>query len=137
MSSKLSTIEELLFSHVQAFLEANNIVAAFPNVDFNPPATSHLRIDHLPNSSTRLSLGANDVEEDLGILQITVVAVDDTGTAPASRLVEKVCDHFPASLILRKDGVSVHITKRPDVATPAKEDAHWTVPVSVSYQSFN
>lgn len=129
-------IETALFKSVQALQLAEDLPLAWPNVDFSPasPLSAYLRVQHLPNTNSRLfSKGANPHQRQ-GILQLTVVSPLRLGPAPAKTIAATIADQYPADRALFESGVKVRIQSAPDVVTPDKTDVSWDARVDVRYE---
>ncbi|MGI8389298.1 phage tail terminator-like protein [Brucella anthropi] len=58
------------------------------------------------------------------------------GATKSTENAGKVAEHFPTDLKLPKDGLSVRITKAPDIAQGFSDETHWQVPLTISYDCF-
>lgn len=99
-----------------------------------PLSGRYLRVSHLPNQTQRLFINSATNRRP-GILQISVVVPLNVGASAATRVAGQVAEHFSMDLRMTSGGVSVRITKAPDIAPALKEDAAWIVPVSVSFET--
>jgi hypothetical protein len=143
MPSIPESIETALFTRALGLAAITGLPIAAPNVDFPgknaagqvlPKPARYLRVDHLPNRSQRPFI--NDAEHlRPGILQIMVVIESGMGKPLATRYAGQVAAHFPMDLKLVSDGVTVRISKEPDIAGPLKDDTSFMLPVSVSYET--
>lgn len=116
---------------------------AWPGEAFTPPTSGglpgpYLVVTHMPNRGQRILIGGAGRERKQGILQIAVMSRLDQPLAVSIEHAGQVAAHFPADIWLHFGGVSVRITKRPDVMRGFRDDAagRWMTPVSVSYECF-
>lgn len=126
-------IESALMSRVSSLALSPPLPVAWPNNDFSsvPP---YLRVDLFRNRSQRVAIKGNAPHRRLGILQVTVVSPLNVGPASAMSITGQVAEHFPADLMLDYDGIGVRIMSAPDVLSAGKQDAFWSVPVSIQYE---
>ncbi len=136
MPSTESTIEGALFSRVAALLLSPALPVAWPNVSFAKPAGGYLRVTHIPNTSRRLFLASNAPHQRLGLVQVDVFVPKNQGASGATEIAGQVAQHFPADLPMRADGLTVRVTKAPDIGPALADDTHWQVPVTIRYEAF-
>lgn len=129
-------IEAALLARVATLETTPALPVAWPNITFTPGTGPYLRVDHLPNATTRFLLKGSDPHLRQGILQLTVVAPLRQGPSPGTKLAGAVAAHFPADLALFSGGIKVRISKAPSIAPAMKTDVSWDVPVSVTYECF-
>lgn len=95
------------------------------------PTGDHLRVDILPAITD--SIGLNSLDQERGILQVTVMTKPDTGTIPAAKIVEQVLALFPRNTELRQDGLRVRFD-RTGYPGPSMQDGAWyATPVTIPY----
>ena len=136
MASIEESIEAAVFTRAAGLLTLAALPVSWPNVAFSPPSNGrYLRVSLLPNVTQRLFINSATHRRP-GILQISVVVPLNVGASAATRIAGQVAEHFPMDLRVTSGGVSVRVTKAPDIAPAIKEDAAWIVPVSVSFQAF-
>lgn len=122
---------------------------AWPMDPFTPPQSGgkplpYLDIAHMPNVNARVLVGSKGPIRRPGIVQIALMwPVAEIGTASGKThpdvLIQKageIAVHFPTDLCMAFQGVSVRVTKAPDVAQPYRDDAYWRVPVSIFYETY-
>ena len=132
-----TSIQTALFARVVSLVLSPVHPVAWPNVNFTAPANKrYIRVAHLPNTTERLYIGSREPHQHQGILQVMVVAPLNSGEATPRAIAAAVADHFPADLRLVQDGVTVKITKRPDIAAALPTDTELQIPVSISYRAF-
>ena len=107
---------------------------SWPNESFTPPAAGYLRVTHVPNIANRLFIGSAAANQRLGLLQVSVFAKLNQDATIATEIAGLVAAHFPADLKMTSGGVTVRVTKAPDVAQALRDDPHWHVPVTVRYE---
>ncbi|WP_024586007.1 DUF4128 domain-containing protein [Aliihoeflea sp. 2WW] len=135
MPSIEESIETALFTRANGLAALTGLAISWPNVSFTAPLSGrYLRVSHLPNQTQRLFINSA-AHRRPGILQISVVVPLNVGASAATRMAGQVAEHFPMDLRMTPGGVSVRVTKAPDIAPALKEDAAWIVPVSVSYEA--
>lgn len=141
MPSIEQSIETAVLSRTGGLAALTGLPIAWPNLGFTPPtdaqgrALPYLRVSHLPNVNQRLFINS-DTHRRPGILQISVYAPLDSGASAATRIAGQVAGHFPMDHRVTVDGVTVRVTKAPDIAPALKDEPYWAVPVSVSYEAF-
>lgn len=138
-------IEAALFGRVATLELMPALPVAWPNVDFpgknaggtpRPKPATYLAVQHFPNRNVRLVIKGSGPHLRQGILQVTVVGEMNKGAALCTKAAGEAASHFPADLTLSSDGVEVRIEAAPDVAPAMRDDAAWSVPVSIRYQVF-
>ncbi|TPL06684.1 DUF4128 domain-containing protein [Mesorhizobium sp. B2-4-11] len=128
-----TSTEAALFARVAALVLSPVLPIAWPNVAFTKPAGGYLRVTHVPNTNRRLFLGSNDPHQRMGLLQVDVFKPLNMGASTATEIAGLVAAHFPCDLRLTSGGVTVRVTKAPDVSQAIADDTHWLVPVTVRY----
>lgn len=116
---------------------------AWPNSSFIPPTVGgkpgpYLHVRHMPNRTERLMI-SNATHRYQGILQVALMTPlnwDDGLPARTSEQAGIIAAHFPMDMRLVSNGVTVRITKKPDVAQGFRDDDRWLTPVSVQYECF-
>jgi len=131
-----TAIEAALFGRVRSLSLTGAPPLAWPNRSFTPPGT-YIRVDHLPNRTTRLFIGSTASHLRQGILQLTAVTPLQGGPEPATELAGAIAADFPPDLALYRAGVKVRVQRVPDVMPPEKTDTSWTVRVDVYYDSLS
>lgn len=130
------SIENALFERVASLVLNPALPVAWPNIAFQRPATGYLRVTHVPNTSRRRFVGSTEPHQRRGILQIDVFLPLNGGATKSTENAGKVAQHFPTDLKLPKDGLTVRITKAPDIAQGFSEETYWQVPLTISYDCF-
>ena len=122
---------------------------AWPMDPFTPPQSNgkplpYLDIAHMPNVNARVLVGSKGPMRRPGIVQIALMwPVAEIGTASGKvhpdvliQQAGEIAAHFPTDLCMPFQGVSVRVTKAPDVAQPMRDEVYWRVPVSIFYETY-
>ena len=137
MAAVEASIQAALFARATSLVLSPAHPVAWPNVNFTPPANRrNLRFTHMPNTTERTYIGSREPHLHQGILQIMVVAPLNSGEAGPRAIAAAVADHFPTDLRLTSGGVTVRITKRPDIAAALATDTELQIPVSIRYEAY-
>jgi hypothetical protein len=132
-----SEIMELLFGRLSAFVASPVLPIAWPNVSFEPPSDHrYLRAQFVPNLANRVLIDSDGPHQLLGLLQVSVYWSKNEGEKAPRDIASAIAAHFPCDLKLRSGGLSVRITKRPDVADMLVEDASIQIPVMIAWECF-
>jgi len=111
---------------------------AYPNLTFSPPASKkYLRVQFLPNTTDRPFIGSNAAHRFQGLLQVSVYWPLNKGEDGPRQDAGAIAEHFPADLMLDRDGVRVRITKRPSLGPMLIEDTAIQIPVSIQWEAFH
>lgn len=118
--------------------------SAWPMDPFEPGQLPYVEVAHLPNRNDRMLIGSKGRMHRPGILQLTLcwpVAQVGAGLGKVHPdvLIQRageIAAHFTTDLCMPFQGVSVRVTKAPDVAQPIRDDAYWRVPVSIFYETY-
>ena len=132
-----TSIEAALFARAAGLVLSPALPVSWPNIAFTPVLTGYLSITHLPNVSRRLFLGSGDPHQRLGLLQVSVFTKLNAGASAATEIAGKVAEWFPTDHEMTSGGITVHVTKAPDVIQALRQDPFWHVPVRISYESFS
>ncbi|MCO6050842.1 DUF4128 domain-containing protein [Mesorhizobium sp. RP14(2022)] len=124
-----------LKTRAETMVASLGLPASWPNQDFTPPSGNYLRISHIPNINTRPFLASDEPHRRMSILQIDVFAKKNQDIAVSTELAGKVAAFFPPDLPMRFDGVTVKVSKAPDVAQALPTDTHMQVPVSIRVEA--
>lgn len=124
-----------LFGRLAAFTAVPALPVSWPNVTFSPPASQkYLRVVFVPNTTNRALIDSDGPHQHLGLLQVSVYWAKGQGEASPRAVAAAIADHFPTDLRLGSGGISVRITKRPDVRDLIVEDAAIQIPVIVAWE---
>lgn len=128
-------IMELLFARLGSLVSGPALPIAWPNVSFTPPADHrYLRVQFVPNIANRVLIDSDGPHQHLGLLQVSVYWTKGAGEKDVRNAAAAVAAHFPCDLKLRSGGLTVRITKRPDVADMLVEDAAIQIPVMIAWE---
>lgn len=130
-------IELALIARVQTLALTPALRIAWPNQPFTAAdGETYIEVAHLPNRNQRLFIGSTDPHLRQGILQLTIRGHQNQNAINLTAIASAVAAHFPADLRMTSNGVTVRVQRAPDIAPGFKDDPHWVVPVSVSYEAF-
>ncbi|MEO9230372.1 MAG: DUF4128 domain-containing protein [Devosia sp.] len=137
----MATIEKSILQSLEARFAAlvfsPVLPVAWPNKVFTPSADKHyLRFVFVPNVTNRLMIGSSGAHQYLGLLQVSVYWSKLDGEDAPRDIAGLVAAHFPCDLKLNSGGVTVRITKRPDVRDLMVEDAAVQIPVMIAWEAF-
>ncbi len=108
---------------------------SFENTTFSIPKTGvWWKVNHLPVSSSSVSLGICGEDEDRGIVQVSIHAPKGEGESEAFRVLELLRDHFVAGRSLSYDGQCVTI-QQTYAASSFSADNYYITPISIAYYS--
>lgn len=128
-----NTIDAALESHLLTL--ANLPPVAWEDVGYKPSVgQAYLQVNQLRNSPIEHGL-ANDVREDRGILQVTVVYPGGKGKVAANALAQKVADLFPIDLNIDLGAFHLFTEEHPTIHTGITDEGWYRVPVSIPWQT--
>lgn len=134
--SVATDIENALFERVEALELDPPLAVAWPNVSFAKPIDGYLRVNHIPNNASRISINSTSPHRRFGLLHLDVFKRRDEGPTPALAAADAVADWFATDFKLRHGGVTVRVMKAPDVIQALPDDTHWMVPVVIQYETY-
>lgn len=115
---------------------ALSLPTAWENEEYDPAiGTLYIRPTILPASTEQAGLGANGLDDHIGVYQIDVFAPVDGGRGIAVNQADAIADHFARGQTLTYNGVDVRIGNVSRGAG-AREDSWYKIPVFINYQSF-
>ena len=130
-------IQVALFTRLAALSLSPALPIAWPDVNFAKPANGkYLEGIFIPNGAERQWIDSDGAHRFFGMLQVSVHWPSGAGSTAPTEIGGAVAGHFPADLILTEGGVSVRITKRPDVGGPITETTGAMVPVTIEYEVY-
>lgn len=130
-----SEIMAALFARVASFVASPALPVAWPYVAFTPPANQrYLRVEFVPNMAARALIDSDGPHQHVGLLQASVYWTKGAGETAPRAVAAALADHFPCDLKLRSGGLTVRITKRPDVRDMIVEDTAIQIPVMVDWE---
>ena len=108
MSTVFADISSALDSQLDTLAGQSPI--AWENTVFTPiKNTLYLRPTILPALTTQAALGANGIDEYIGIYQIDVFAPSGKGRGEAETKADAVADHFKRGTDLSKNGKTIRL----------------------------
>ena len=132
-----SEIMAALFARVASFVASPALPVAWPNVAFTPPANQrYLRVQFVPNTTNRALIDSDGPHQHLGLLQVSVYWTKGQGETSPRDIAGDLAAHFPCDLKLHSAGLTVRITKKPDVRDLIVEDAAIQIPVMIEYEAW-
>lgn len=136
MATVQSSIEGALLYRLSTLVLAPPLRIAWPNENFTPDGKKFLVVDHLPNQPDRPFLASDEPHFRQGILQVTVKGPLGEKAINFTEVAGLIAAHFPADLPMRRNGVTVKVSRAPTIATGLVDGPHWSVPVSINYECF-
>lgn len=137
MATIEASIQTALFTRMAQLVLSPVHPVSWPNVSFTAPANKrYLRVSHLPNTTDRLFINSSGKHRHQGILQVLVCGALNSGEAAVRETAGLVASHFPVDARFAANGVTLRITKRPNVSSALITDTEIQVPVSISYECF-
>ena len=128
-----NTIDAALESHLLTL--ANLPPIAWEDVSYKPVVNhAYLQVNQLRNTPIEYGI-ANDIREDRGILQVTVVCPGGNGKVAAVALASRVSEHFSIDLEIELAGYDLSIQNHPTVHTGIPDEGWYRVPVSIPWQT--
>lgn len=124
-----------LYARLASYVASPVLPVAWPNVAFTPPANQrYIRAAFVPNMAARALIDSDGPHQHFGLLQVSVMWTKGQGEAAPRQIAGAIADHFPCDLKLRSGGLTVRITKRPDVRDLIVEDAAIQIPVMIDWE---
>lgn len=126
-------IDAALEQHLLTLPDAPSI--AWEDVGFTPvTGQAYLQVNQLRNNPIDHGI-ANDLREDRGILQVTVVHPAGGGKVQALNLAYNVASHFPVGLQLDLGTHYLFLDQHPAISSGLTDGAWYRVPVSIAWQT--
>lgn len=113
-----------------------SVLTAWENVSFSPPASSvpYQRSYILFSTPDNPEFGSSHIE--LGIFQINLLYPLQAGPADAADRAELLRATFRRGSSFTNSGVTVNITRTPEVGQGLPDGDRWLVPVKIRFSSF-
>lgn len=108
---------------------------AYPNVQYDPPATGYLRATHLPNTTEQVTLGDSGRNRHFGLLQVDVMWPKNGGNVAPMEIASQVIAHFKRGTSFTQNSVLILINSPPSVAPYIDADPFIQIPVTIPYQA--
>jgi hypothetical protein len=124
-----------LFARLASYVASPVLPVAWPNIAFTPPSNQrYLRAAFVPNLTNRALIDSDGPHQHVGLLQVSVMWTKGAGETSPRLIAGAIADHFACDLKLRSGGLTVRITKRPDVRDLMIEEAAIQIPVMVEWE---
>lgn len=131
------SIELALEGRLQSLVTSPVLLISWTGKPFTKPANGkYLEVIYAPNGANRVFIGSDEDHQHLGILQLNLHWPHGDFERVPRDVAGAVAAHFPADLVLTADGISVRITKRPDVGTALVGKTEITIPVLIEYEAW-
>jgi len=130
----ISTISELLESHLYTIANQLNLQIVYENIEATPNDEIYLKSNILPAITTSFDLdGESRIYK--GVYQISVVAPINTGKSRSQQIVESIIKHFQLNTELIKDNFSLYINSVPSAYPAITDKTTYTIPISMNYRA--
>ena len=130
----ISTISELLESHLYTIANQLNLQIVYENIAATPNDEIYLKSNILPAITTSFDLdGESRIYK--GVYQISVVAPINTGKSSSQQIVESIIKHFQLNLELKKGTFSLYINSVPSAYPAITDKTTYTIPISMNYRA--
>lgn len=130
----ISTISELLESHLYTIANQLNLQIVYENIEATPNDEIYLKSNILPAITTCVDLdGESRIYK--GVYQISVVAPINTGKSRSQQIVESIIKHFQLNTELIKDNFSLYINSVPSAYPAITDKTTYTIPISMNYRA--
>lgn len=128
-----NTIDAALQNHLLTLADLPPV--AWEDVGYKPVVgVAYLQVNQLRNTPIEHGI-ANDIREDRGILQVTVVYPGGKGAVQAINLAQRVAEHFSIDLEIDLATHHLSIQNHPTIHTGIPDEGWYRVPVSVPWQA--
>ncbi|MBI0154114.1 phage tail terminator-like protein [Gilliamella sp. W8128] len=130
----ISTISELLESHLYTIANQLNLQIVYENIAATPNDEIYLKSNILPAITTSFDLdGESRIYK--GVYQVSVVAPINTGKSRSQQIVESIIKHFQLNLELKKGNLSLYINSVPSAYPAITDKTTYTIPISMNYRA--
>lgn len=130
----ISTISELLESHLYTIANQLNLQIVYENIAATPNDEIYLKSNILPAITTSFDLdGESRIYK--GVYQVSVVAPINTGKSRSQQIVESIIKHFQLNLELKKGTFSLYINSVPSAYPAITDKTTYTIPISMNYRA--
>ena len=130
----ISTISELLESHLYTIANQLNLQIVYENIEATPNDEIYLKSNILPAITTSFDLdGESRIYK--GVYQVSVVAPINTGKSRSQQIVESIIKHFQLNLELKKGTFSLYINSVPSAYPAITDKTTYTIPISMNYRA--
>lgn len=130
----ISTISELLESHLYTIANQLNLQIVYENIAATPNDEIYLKSNILPAITTSFDAeGESRIYK--GVYQVSVVAPINTGKSRSQQIVESIIKHFQLNLELKKGTFSLYINSVPSAYPAITDKTTYTIPISMNYRA--
>jgi len=129
-------IPEALLAHLSLLALSPALPVAYPDIQFNPPATAYLKVYYIPNGTQRICITPGSPNRYQGILQVTVVFPAGQGAVKPNDVAGQIASHFAEGTQLQTAAGPVRIDKRPSVERPMQDTDRIQIPVSIDWVAY-
>ena len=130
----ISTISELLESHLYTIANQLNLQIVYENIEATPNDEIYLKSNILPAITTCVDLdGESRIYK--GIYQVSVVAPINAGKSRSQQIVESIIKHFQLNIELKKSAFSLYINSVPSAYPAITDKTTYTIPISMNYRA--
>jgi hypothetical protein len=130
----ISTISELLESHLNIIANRLNLPIIYENIEAAPNDEIYLKSTVLPAMTTSFDLAGNS-RIYKGVYQVSIVAPINTGKSRSQQISEAIIKHFQLNTELTKDNFSLYINSIPSVYPAITDKTTYTIPISMNYRA--
>lgn len=110
-----------------------SLSTAWENVNFTPtPGTAYQKANLLFAEPNNPEMG-NNLKQELGIFQVTLMYPQNQGTALANARAELIRTTFHRAASFTSGGVTVTVEQTPQVAPGFSDGDRWAVPVKIRF----
>lgn len=130
----ISTISELLESHLDVIAKQLDLPIIYENIEATPNDEIYLKSNILPAITTAFDLDG-DSRIYKGVYQVSIVAPINTGKSRSQKISEAIIQHFQLNTELTKDNFSLYINSVPSVYPAIMDKTTYTIPISMNYRA--
>jgi hypothetical protein len=131
----MSTVSIRKALEVKLAAMSPNLATAYENLTFTPVSgTPHQEVFLLPGQPDNSEMGAKNYLE-VGLFQVNLCYPIGPGPAAAQARAELTKTHFKRGTTMLQDGISVLVTRTPQIAPAFRRDDRYIIPVSIYYQA--
>lgn len=113
----------------------SSLATAYENASYTPvTGTPYQRVNLLPATPDNNTIG-DDHYLELGIFQVTLCYPKNTGANAAQARAEAVKAHFNRGLGLSDSGLTLSISRTPNINPAFVDDAFYCIPISIQYHA--
>ncbi len=128
-----------LLDHLRTLTTDPELDVAWPGADFprhgNSKPENFLDVQFLPNQTRQITM-TDDPQQQIGILQVSVVWKSGRGVINALDVAGQVINHFKNQTLFHDDGLKVVIDREPWASPNLPDGDRMRWPVSIPYHAF-